>query len=172
MSSEDRDEVLIRPGTPGDLVGINAIYNRFVVESPVTFDVNPVTIEERTSWFDQFDTDGPHRLMVSAQNSQVVGFAYSKEFRQRRAYETSVEPSIYLTPDASGRGIGTLLYTALFEALADEDLHRACAGITLPNDASIALHEKCGFRPVGTFEEVGRKFGRFWSVRWYQKDLP
>jgi phosphinothricin acetyltransferase len=89
------------------------------------------------------------------------------------AYDTSVEVTIYLAPDAGGCGVGTRLYKALFEALADEDLHRAYAGIAQPerNEASVRLHERFGFRHVGTYREVGRKFGRYWDVAWYEKEL-
>jgi phosphinothricin acetyltransferase len=76
-----------------------------------------------------------------------------------------------VTHDQGRRGVGRALYDALFEALETEDVHRAYAGITLPNDASVGLHERFGFRPVGVFDEVGRKFGRYWSVGWYEKDL-
>lgn len=79
--------------------------------------------------------------------------------------------SVYCAPEAAGRGIGTLLYTALFEALAGEDLHRAYAGIALPNEASVRLHDRFGFRHLGTYEEVGRKFDRYWDVAWYEKKL-
>ncbi|MEU6230036.1 N-acetyltransferase family protein, partial [Streptomyces sp. NPDC047042] len=95
----------------------------------------------------------------------------SGPFRAKPAYGTTVEVTVYLAPDAGGRGIGTLLYKALFEALAGEDVHRALAGIVTPNEASVRLHERFGFRYVGTYREVGRKFGRYWDVAWYEKDL-
>lgn len=79
--------------------------------------------------------------------------------------------SVYCAPEAAGRGIGTLLYTSLFEALDGEDLHRAYAGIALPNEASARLHTRFGFRHVGTYEQVGRKFGKYWDVAWYEKKL-
>ncbi len=78
---------------------------------------------------------------------------------------------MYVAPDAGRRGIGTLLYGALFAALADEDLHRAYAGIAQPNEASERLHARFGFRYIGTHREVGRKFGRYWDVAWYEKSL-
>lgn len=99
------------------------------------------------------------------------GYATSSAFRPKAAYAPSVEVTAYCAPHAVGRGIGTLLYTALFEALADEDVHRAYAGITQPNEASTRLHTRFGFRHIGTYTEVGRKFGRYWDVAWYQKDL-
>jgi phosphinothricin acetyltransferase len=92
-------------------------------------------------------------------------------FRYKPAYSTSVETSIYLAQADLGRGIGVPLYSALLEALRSEDLHRAYAGVTLPNPASIALHERLGFHRIGVFQEVGRKFGRYWDVMWLERDL-
>ncbi|MCL6296892.1 GNAT family N-acetyltransferase [Streptomyces kronopolitis] len=104
----------------------------------------------------------------------LLGYATSSPLRPKAAYATSVEVTVYCAPQASGRGVGTLLYKALFEALAHEDVHRAYAGITQgnpPNTASARLHTRFGFRHLGTYTEVGRKFGRYWDVAWYQKDL-
>ena len=87
------------------------------------------------------------------------------------AYNTTVEVAIYCAGEATGRGLGTMLYKALFEALAEEDVRMAMAGITLPNPASVALHEHFGFTLVGVMHEVGRKFDRYWDVAWYEKRL-
>ena len=100
-----------------------------------------------------------------------VGFASSSRFRPKPAYETSVETSVYLAPDSVGRGAGTRLYEGLFKALEGEDVHRAYAGIALPNPASIGLHERFGFKRVAHFTEQGRKFGRYWDVAWYEKQI-
>ena len=89
----------------------------------------------------------------------------------RAAYDVAVETSVYLAPDACGRGLGRRLYEALFDELDGAGLHGAYGGIALPNDASVRLHEALGFRRVGIYEEVGRKFGRYWSVAWYEKRL-
>jgi phosphinothricin acetyltransferase len=172
MSSE-RTEVQVRPGIESDLEALTDIYNHYVRETPVTFDTAAFTPEERRPWLLSHPEDGPHRLMVATDtDSQTIhGYATSSAFRPKPSYATSVEVTVYLAPDAAGRGIGTLLYKALFEALADEDLHRAYAGIAQPNEASARLHERFGFRHVGTYREVGRKFGRYWDVAWYEKDL-
>jgi phosphinothricin acetyltransferase len=90
-------------------------------------------------------------------------------FRPKAAYETSVETSIYIDPAWTGQGVGRMLYGRLFAAIETEDVHRAYAGVTLPNQASIALHEGFGFIPVGVFTHAGRKLGRYWDVRWYEK---
>ncbi|MCH0562205.1 GNAT family N-acetyltransferase [Streptomyces sp. MUM 2J] len=173
----ERAEVQVRPGAESDLEAPTDIYNHYVRETAVTFDTAVLTAEERRPWLLSHPEDGPYRLMVAAEtapegNSQrILGYATSSPFRARPAYATSVEASVYLRPGAGGHGIGTLLYKALFESLADEELHRAYAGIAQPNAASARLHERFGFRYVGTYREVGRKFGRYWDVSWYEKEL-
>src|SRR5258708_15274914 len=114
---------------------------------------------------------GRQRRLGATDAARLVGYATSSPFADRAAYETSVTTSIYLVPDASGRGIGSRLYEALFELLTGEDVHRAYAGIALPNPASIALHERFGFALVGCFTEQGRKFGRYWDVSWYERPI-
>ncbi len=119
----------------------------------------------------QFANAGPHRLLVAEQEGIVVGYAGAHQFRTKRAYDTTVETTVYCAPDATGLGIGTLLYSALFEALRAQDLRVAVAGITLPNDVSVALHKRFGFSLAGVTHDVGRKFGRYWDVAWYEKRL-
>jgi phosphinothricin acetyltransferase len=168
-----RTEVQVRPGVKADLVALTAIYNHYVRETPITFDTAVFTPEERRPWLLSHPEDGPHllKVAVAADSQEILGYATSSPFRPKAAYATSVEVSVYLAPGAGGHGVGTLLYKALFEDLAHEDLHRAYAGIALPNEASARLHERFGFRHVGTYREVGRKFGRYWDVAWYEKEL-
>jgi phosphinothricin acetyltransferase len=176
MPSE-HTEVQVRPGVESDLDALTNIYNHYVRETPITFDTAVFSPEERRPWLLSHPEDGPYRLKVAVDgtfqgNSQrILGYATSSPYRAKPAYSTSVEVTIYLAPDAGGRGIGTLLYKALFADLATEDVHRAYAGIAQPNEASTRLHERFGFRPVGTYQEVGRKFGRYWDVAWYEKEL-
>lgn len=162
---------MIRPATEGDLEAINDLYNHYVRETHVTFDDKPVTMEARREWFSHYAPEGRHRLLVAADDGQVVGYAVSSRFRPKPGYLTSVETSIYLAPDSVGKGIGARLYAALFNALEGEDVHRAYAGIALPNPASVALHERFGFKRVAHFTEQGRKFGRYWDVDWFEKPL-
>ncbi|MFD5738081.1 GNAT family N-acetyltransferase [Streptomyces massasporeus] len=166
-------EVQVRPGVEDDLEALTALYNHYVRETAITFDTAIFTPEERRPWLLSHPEDGPHRLMVAttAHPQEILGYATSSPFRTKPAYATSVETTVYVAPEAGRRGVGTLLYTALFEALSGEDLHRAYAGIALPNEASAQLHERLGFRHVGTYREVGRKFGRYWDVAWYEKPL-
>jgi phosphinothricin acetyltransferase len=161
----------ISPGTEDDLRGINDIYNHYVRETHISFDLERISLAARLEWFGHYRAEGRHRLFVARDDGRVVGFAASSPFRDRPAYQTSVETSVYVAADLTARGIGTKLYEVLFDALSKEDVHRAYAGISLPNDASIALHERFGFRQVALFTEQGHKFGRFWDVAWYEKPL-
>ncbi|MFF7330882.1 GNAT family N-acetyltransferase [Streptomyces sp. NPDC090306] len=168
-----RPEVQVRPGFEADLTALTDIYNHYVRETAITFDTVPFTPLERRPWLLSHPEDGPHRLKVAvrAESQEILGYATSSAFRAKPAYSTSVEVSAYLAPHARGRGIGTALYRALFASLADEDVHRAYAGVAQPNEASARLHERFGFRHVGTYREVGRKFDRYWDVAWYERDL-
>jgi phosphinothricin acetyltransferase len=161
----------IRPAVDGDLPALNDLYNHYVRQSHVTFDIEPITIEARREWFTHYGTTGRHRALVAIEADRLLGYATSSPYSDRAAYETSVTTSIYLAPDAAGRGIGTRLYEALLEMLAGEDVHRAYAGVALPNPASIALHERFGFALVGCFAEQGRKFERYWDVSWYERPI-
>jgi phosphinothricin acetyltransferase len=170
----ERMKVLVSPGKEDDLTALTDIYNHYIRETPITFDVTPVTADERRPWLLSHPEDGPHRLMVArlpGPADRILGYATSSPFRQKAAYATSVETTIYLAPGVGGRGVGTLLYKQLFEALEGEDLHRAYAGVALPNEASVRLHRRFGFRQVGVYEQVGRKFGTYHDVAWFEKRL-
>jgi len=164
--------VEIRRGEARDLAGIVEIINHYVVETPITFDVEPFTVATRRPWFDQFHASGRHRLFVAERGGRVLGWSASGPFRAKAAYETTAEASVYTAPGEGGRGLGTKLYERLFEALRGEDLHRLVAGITLPNEASLRLHARMGFERVGVFTQNGRKFGRYWDVAWHQRPAP
>lgn len=163
--------MIVRPATADDLPRVNDIYNHYVLHSQATFDVEPITIERRRDWFSHYSASGPHRVLVADEDGLVLGYATSSPFRPRAAYATSIETSVYCDPDRLGWGIGSRLYERLFEDLKGEDLRRAYAGISLPNDASVSLHERFGFVKVGEYSEVGRKFGRYWNVAWFEKPL-
>ncbi len=163
-------ETRIRPGHLDDLPALTEIYNHYVRETSITFDLEPFTPETRRPWFDQFGETGRHRLRV-AEGEGILGYASSSRLRPKGAYATSVEVTVYLLPHAQRRGLGIRLYSDLFGALAHEKVHRAYAGVTLPNPASIALHKRFGFQPIGIYREVGRKFDRYWDVEWLEKDF-
>lgn len=165
------DGTLIREARDGDLPRLTEIYNHYVKTTQATFDIETFSVEARRSWFAQFAPTGPHRLLVAEQNGIVQGYASSQRFRPKRAYDTTVETTVYCAPGATGRGLGRQLYDALFEALGEEEIHSAVAAIALPNDASVVLHERLGFVLVGVLHEVGRKFDSYWDVAWYEKRL-
>ena len=162
----------MRSGRREDLPALTAIYNHFVEHSHATFDLEPFTVDARREWFGHYAATGPHRLLVAEVDGKVRGWATSGTFRTKPAYARSVETTAYCDPAATGQGLGSALYGELLDLLAREDVHRAYAGVALPNDASVALHERFGFREAGTFREVGHKFGRWWDVRWYERALP
>jgi phosphinothricin acetyltransferase len=164
-------EAQIRPARSKDLPALTDLYNHYIRESPVTFDLEPFSSAARRAWFEGFAETGRHRLQVSESDGRLTGFASSRQFRPKAAYDSTIETTIYLAPDATGAGLGRRLYGALFDSLASEDVHLAVGGVTLPNPASVALHESFGFEPVGIFREVGYKFGRYWDVQWFQKEL-
>ena len=161
----------VRPATAADLERIDAIYNHYVVHSHATFEIEPVTAAAREEWASHYSDSGRHRLLVATDDGEVLGYATSSPYHPRAAYETSVELSVYVDPAATGRGLGARLYGALIPILEREDLHRAYGGVALPNPASMALHERFGFREVARYSEQGRKFGRYWDVAWVERPL-
>jgi phosphinothricin acetyltransferase len=163
--------VTTRTATRTDIPRLTEIYNHYVVNTPVTFDLEPYTIERRMEWFAQFAPTGRHRLLVAEENGIVLGYGGTMRFRAKPAYDTTVETTIYTAPEAVGKGIGKKLYAALFEALASENVHRLVGGFTLPNAGSQKLHEYFGFKNVGVFCEVGYKFGKYWDVQWTERAL-
>jgi phosphinothricin acetyltransferase len=154
-----------------DLPRLTEIYNHYVVHSPATFDLEPKTLDQRREWLAQFAETGRYRLLVAEEDGVILGYAGTMRWRPKPAYDTTVETSIYCAPESVGRGVGGNLYAALFDAIAGENIHRIVAGYVPPNPASAALHERFGFRPVGTFSEVGYKFGRYRDVCWMEKRL-
>jgi phosphinothricin acetyltransferase len=164
-------DIQIRCAEPHDVPALLGIYNYYVLNTAITFDVEPRTLKEREGWFEQFESRGRYRCLVADLAGEVIGWASSARFKERAAYATSIETSVYCAPQHVGRGFGRRLYAALFEALRGEDIHRAYGGITQPNQASNALHVSAGFRHIGTYTEVGRKFGRYWDVALYERQM-
>jgi phosphinothricin acetyltransferase len=167
-------DIVIRPAVLSDLPALTAIYNHYVVQTAITFDLAPFEAHDRRSWFDDHSSIGRYRLLAAvdaADSTAMFGYATTSRWRPKAAYDTTVESSIYCRPDTVGRGLGTRLYAALFESISGEDIHRIVAGVSLPNPASVALHQRFGFQQVGVFASVGRKFGRYWDVAWFQRPL-
>jgi phosphinothricin acetyltransferase len=162
-------EMRIRTAERGDLARITEIYNYYVLNTPVTFDVEAYTVERREPWFAQFSVTGRHRLLVAEENGIVMGYAGTTRFRPKAAYETTVETTLYCAPEAVGKGLGSRLYAKLFEVLRGEDIHRFVGVYVLPNAATEALHRRFGFKVVGVFSESGRKLGKYWDVCWVER---
>ena len=165
------DNTLIRNAQTQDAAELADLYNHYILNTPITFDTEPYTVEARAQWMQQFNTTGRHRLLVAEHEGRVIGYACSQQFRPKRGYDTSIETSIYLHHNTTARGLGSQLYTALFDVLKDEHIHRAYAGVTLPNEASVSLHKKFGFQELGVFNEVGFKMDQYWSVQWLEKTV-
>ena len=167
-------DVSTRPALLSDLPRLVEIYNHYILNTSITFNTRPFTVEGFGHWFEEHSDGQRHRLVVATENDdygRIIGYAGAGRFRPKEAYETTVETTIYCLPECTRRGIGTLLTGALFELIAGQDIHRIVAGVTLPNPASIALHQRFGFRHVGTFTGNGRKFGKYWDVAWFERPL-
>jgi len=157
----------IRPATAGDAAAIARIYAPYVRETTITFEEEPVTPAAMAQRMADAAGAGLPWL-VATRAETVVGYAYAARWKGRCAYRYSVESTIYLDLGARRGGIGTVLYAALLERLRSRGYHAVIGGIALPNDASVRLHEKLGFRKVAHFPEVGFKLGRWVDVGYWQ----
>lgn len=153
-------EPSIRHATEADLERISEIYNHYIVDSHVSFDTEAWPEERRRQWWEHHQRS----VLVAEQDGAVVGTAYAGPYRHKAAYASSVETTVVLDPAATGTGLGTALLGALIELLREQGVHRAYAIIALPNEASVAVHHKLGYREIGTLDEVGFKMGRYWST--------
>jgi phosphinothricin acetyltransferase len=165
------DSITIAHARFDDLPGIVATYNQVLATSNANFDSEPASVESRTTWFGQFGSSGPFRLLVARRAGVVLGYACSGRYRDHPAFRRTVEFSISLDEDCRGQGVGSKLYAALIAELAEEPVHVAVAGIALPNDASVALHKKFGFTEVGVFREYAIKHGQYISSMWLERIL-
>ena len=152
----------VRLATIDDAEAIRAIYNPEVLESTVTFDLVPRTLEDQQQWLDEHS--GAHPAVVAVDGDVIVGYGSLSEYKPRPAYRTSVEDSVYVHRGYQGRGVGRLILGSLIDLAVDHGFHAVFARIVGGHEASIALHEKCGFDTIGTEREVGRKFGQWLDV--------
>lgn len=158
-----------RRAVVADAAGILDIYAPIVERSAISFELEPPGIEDFSERMASVMKDNP--WLVMEQEGMIVGYAYATLFRSRAAYFHTRESSVYVHPDYHGKGVGKDLMLALLEELSDRGTHRVVAGATLPNRGSAALHESLGFRYVGTFHEVGRKFDRWHDVGFWELSL-
>lgn len=157
---------MIRNATIKDAHQIAEIYNHYVESSIITFEETPLKIHEVEKWIKEIIQKLP--WFVFEKDGKLLGYAHASSWKSRCAYRNSVESTVYLRPNAFGNGIGTQLYSKLLNALKQLGYHAVIGGISLPNDASIALHEKLGFEKIGQFKEVGYKFNRWIDVGYWQ----
>jgi len=158
---------MIRPAGIEDAPQLAEIYNHYIEHTVATFEEVPLDARDLSLRLDAVAARGLPWL-VAERAGAVVGYCYAGPWRERSAYRYSVESTVYLAPDCTGEGLGTRLYAALFERLRRQSVHAVIGGITLPNAASVALHEKMGMQPVARFPEVGYKGGRWLDVGYWQ----
>jgi phosphinothricin acetyltransferase len=159
----------VRLAIPSDAEAIRAIYNVEVAESTNTFDLVPRTLEQQHAWLT--DHAGAHPAIVAVTDGGVVGYGSLSPYKERPAYATTVEDSLFVHRDHRGQGVGRRLLDELVRLAGDHGFHAVIARIVGDNAASIRVHEACGFQLVGVEKEVGRKFGRWLDVVELQKLL-
>lgn len=159
----------IRPAAVTDAEAIQRIYAPIVENTAISFEYVPPSIVEMAERITS--TSRAYPYLVAVDGSGVCGYVYANAHRERAAYRHSVDTTVYIAPEAQGRGVGRALYSELLPQLQQRGFHMAFAGIALPNAASIALHESVGFEPLGIYREVGFKFDRWHDVAWWQCPL-
>lgn len=160
---------VIRPATERDAAALLAIYRPFVESTAVSFETVSPTVEEFAARIAKVSAGW--RWLVAEQGGRCVGYAYASAHRERSAYRWSVEVSAYVGPAHHRQGVGRALYQHLLGDLAETGFCNAYAGITLPNEGSLALHHSVGFESIGVFKSVGRKFGQWHDVAWLHRRL-
>ena len=157
----------IRPFTAGDEHGISEIYNHYIANTVVTFEEAVLTPQAMRERIDAYQQHYP--WLVCEAGGQVWGYCYASRYHQRSAFRHTAEVTVYVRLGHERRGIGRALYEPLLAQLAARDCHVALAAIALPNAGSAGLHEALGFEKVGHFKEVGRKFGQWIDVGYWQR---
>ena len=161
---------MIRSAASADAAAIATIYNHYVIHTSVTFEEQAVAPSQMAERIMQVQNDGLPWLVLE-QNGELLGYAYATKWRVRSAYRFSVESTVYVKDGITARGIGSQLYQQLLTELKALGLHLVIGGITLPNEKSVALHEKFGFEKCGHFQQVGFKFEQWRDVGYWQKLL-
>lgn len=163
-------DALIRHADPDrDAAACAEIYGPFVRDTVISLEERAPGERELAERISRISLT--HPWLVAEVDGAVVGFAYASEHRQRASYRWAADVAVYLDPACHGRGIGRSLYGALLPLLERQGIQVVCAGITLPNDASVALHEACGFQPIGVYRRIGWKAGSWHDVGWWQLEL-
>jgi L-amino acid N-acyltransferase YncA len=170
MLSTSHKGTTIRAATTADAAAVADVYNHYVTETVVTFEEEPIAATEMARRIEEVRS-ALLPWLVAEEGSRIVGYAYATPWRTRSAYRYSVEITVYVPPEHARRGLGSQLYGQLFPLLQALPVHAVVGGIALPNEASVALHEKFGLRKVAHFEEVGFKFKRWIDVGYWQRTL-
>jgi L-amino acid N-acyltransferase YncA len=162
--------VLIRHAVAALDAGVcAAVYRPFVESSVASLEERPPTENEFASRIERISRRYP--WLVAAPDGEVIGYAYASEHRERAAYRWAADVAVYVEASHHGQGVGRALHDALFHLLRRQGLHIACAGITLPNEASVALHKASGFTAVGIYRRIGWKAGGWRDVGWWELEL-
>ena len=157
---------MIRQVKDSDADALCHIYNKYIVDTRITFEETPLQSDEMVSRIKNITQN--YQWLVYEENGKVFGYTYASKWKERSAYRYSVETGIYIDSDYIGKGIGTILKGELLKALREKSIHSVICGIALPNQASIALYEKFGFVKVGHLKEVGHKLGRWVDVGYWE----
>jgi len=160
---------VVRLAEPADAAGVQAIYAPIVRDTAISFEVDPPSVEEMSRRIASTLPRWP--WLVCSDDGDILGYVYAGGHRERAAYLWSVDVTVYIHERARRTGVGHALYSTLFSLLALQGYHRAFAGITLPNEGSVGLHESLGFSPVGVYPAVGYKLGAWHDVGWWQRSL-
>ena len=160
-------DVNVRAISDADAEPVTRIYNHYITNTIVTFETEPVDSADMLNRIRE-TRDAGLPWIVAETGAGVAGFAYASRWKGRCAYRFSVESTIYLDAEQTGRGLGKRLYSHLIDEIRTISMHSVIGGISLPNDASVGLHEKLGFIKIGQFEQVGHKFDRWIDVGYWQ----
>jgi phosphinothricin acetyltransferase len=158
----------IRLASPDDAEQVQAIYAPYC-HTPISFELAPPSVEEMRGRL--IKVLGQYPWLVCADGSAILGYVYANQHRERAAYCWSVDTTVYVRQGGQRRGVGRALYTSLLALLPLQGYVNAYAGVTLPNPASVALHQAMGFQPVGVYQQVGFKCGAWYDVAWFQRPL-
>ena len=157
--------MFVRPTQPGDLPAILAILNREILEGVAHFGLEAQSLEDLRTEVER--AHGTYHWFSALENEEVVGFARTSPWKSRGAYAQTVEIGVYASKENQSKGVGTALYEQIIPATFAAGIHTILAGIRLPNDPCVRLHEKFGFKHVGVFPEVGFKFGEWHDVGYW-----
>jgi phosphinothricin acetyltransferase len=164
-----KSSAIIRDAHDNDIVAMHEVYSPIVESSPISLELEPPSIIELSDRVKKYQSKWA--WIIYEQEGKLLGYAYGAPHRERAAYQWTVETSVYVSSEARGQGVGTALYSTLLTRLTELGYCNALAIIVLPNEASVAAHARAGFKEVGVFPAVGRKFGRWYDVGWYYKKL-